>query len=102
MIRRARAVRPPSSLRLGLGVATILLVVAGCTGAATPASSGPTPAPGALKVVATTTVLADMVRQVGGTNVDVTSIVPKGARRRDVRPLAPGHRRGERRATSSS
>ena len=32
----------------------------------------------ALKVVATTTVLADMVRQVGGTNVDVTSIVPKG------------------------
>ena len=79
MIRLVRAVGPPSSLRLGLGVATILLVVAGCTGAASPASSGPTPAPGALKVVATTTVLADMVRQVGGTNVDVTSIVPKGA-----------------------
>lgn len=78
MVRRARAVRPPSSLRLGLGVAAILLVVAGCTGAATPPASGPTPDPGALKVVATTTVLADMVRQVGGTNVDVTSIVPKG------------------------
>ena len=66
MIRRARAVRPSSSLRLGLGVATMLLVVAGCTGAATPLPSGPTPAPGALKVVATTTVLADMVQQVGG------------------------------------
>jgi len=79
MVRRARAIVPSSSLRLGLGVATILLVGAGCTGTATPASSGPMPAPGALKVVATTTVLADMVRQVGGTNVDVTSIVPKGA-----------------------
>src|SRR5262245_43675756 len=32
----------------------------------------------ALKVVATTTVLADMVHQVGGPDVDVTSIVPKG------------------------
>lgn len=78
MIRRARAVQPSSSLRLGLGVATMLLVVAGCTGAATPLPSGPTPAPGALKVVATTTVLADMVQQVGGSDVAVTSMVPKG------------------------
>jgi ABC-type Zn uptake system ZnuABC Zn-binding protein ZnuA len=65
-------------LRLGLAITALILAVAACTSTATPAPSGPTPAPDALKVVTTTTVLADLVRQVGGTNVDVTSIVPKG------------------------
>jgi manganese/iron transport system substrate-binding protein len=59
-------------------VVALAFVVVGCATAAPP-PSGPTPAPGAVKVVATTTVLADMIRQVGGSNVDVTSIVPKGA-----------------------
>lgn len=72
--------RPASPvLRLGLASLSVVFVVAACTANASTAPSGPTPAPGALKVVTTTTVLADMVRQVGGADVDVTSIVPKGA-----------------------
>jgi ABC-type Zn uptake system ZnuABC Zn-binding protein ZnuA len=52
-------------------------LLAACGGApATP--SGPTPEPGALRVVATTTVLADLVANVGGTKVSVRSLVPKG------------------------
>jgi ABC-type Zn uptake system ZnuABC Zn-binding protein ZnuA len=53
-------------------IAAIALVVVGC------ASATPTPPPDAIRVVATTTVLADMVRQVGGARVDVTSLVPPG------------------------
>ena len=37
-----------------------------------------TAAPGQLRVVATTTVLADFVRQVVGEEVHVDSLVPKG------------------------
>ena len=40
--------------------------------------AGPTPLPGALNVVTTTTFIADMVRQVGGEDVSVLSLVPKG------------------------
>jgi manganese/iron transport system substrate-binding protein len=77
MARTTRTAAPPAWLRLGLGFAIAILAVAGCTGTSS-GLSGPTSAPDALKVVATTTVLADMVKQVGGANVDVTSIVPKG------------------------
>ncbi len=75
------------SLRLNItpgtmAVAAVALVLAACGGAANsgrPApATGPAPAPGAIRVVATTTVLADMVRQVGGAHVDVTSLVPPG------------------------
>ena len=51
-----------------------LLVVAAC---ATPGSS-PSADPNALRVVATTTVLADFVARVGGDRVVVTSVVPPG------------------------
>ena len=67
-------------MRLGRVVALLLpltLVVSACTSDATP-STGPTPDPDAIRVVATTTVLADLVRQVGGTRVTVLSLVPKG------------------------
>jgi ABC-type Zn uptake system ZnuABC Zn-binding protein ZnuA len=47
-------------------------------GAAKPGSPGPSANADALRVVATTTVLADMVAQVGGPDVAVTSMVPKG------------------------
>ena len=50
----------------------LLALLAGCSGAA------PAPTTNGLRVVATTTVLADMVEQVGGKDVDVVSIVPKG------------------------
>lgn len=59
--------------------AVVLLVgglVAGC--AAGRGGSTATPDPGALRVVATTTVLADLVGQVGGGRVAVRSVVPKG------------------------
>jgi ABC-type Zn uptake system ZnuABC Zn-binding protein ZnuA len=49
--------------------------VLGCTAAPTPSPSG---AP-SLDVVATTTVFADLVAQVGGDRVSVSSLVPRGA-----------------------
>ena len=66
--------RSRSSARL----VVVGLVLAAATGAC---GAGPaaTPGPGtALRVVATTTVFADLVRQVGGAAVDVQSLVPKG------------------------
>jgi ABC-type Zn uptake system ZnuABC Zn-binding protein ZnuA len=66
------------SLRLDISKTAIVLALIGAfaTACSSPASSG---APdGALRVVATTTVLADLVEQVGGDDVAVTSLVPKG------------------------
>jgi len=57
--------------------AAVLLAGCGRFGA-TPAPSGPPADADAIHVVATTTILADLVRQVGGTRVIVTSLVPKG------------------------
>jgi manganese/iron transport system substrate-binding protein len=60
----------------------MVLVVAAtaCSGAVgkSPAADAPTPNPDALRVVATTTVLADIVAQVGRELVSVHSLVPKG------------------------
>lgn len=56
-------------------ILTASLVVAGC-GSAGEASVGP--ATDRITVVATTTVFADLVAQVGGARVDVASLVPKG------------------------
>lgn len=55
----------------GLLVATALTMGA-CAGAT------PTAAPDTIRVVATTTVLADLVANVGGDRVTVSSVVPKG------------------------
>jgi len=58
-------------------VAAAVTAAGGC--ARTPDTyAGPTPLPGALNVVTTTTFIADMVRQVGGEHVSVLSLVPKG------------------------
>jgi ABC-type Zn uptake system ZnuABC Zn-binding protein ZnuA len=54
-------------------LAAAILAVAACTG-----TGSPTTPPDALRVVATTTVLADLVANVGGERVTVTSVVPKG------------------------
>src|SRR5450756_407210 len=71
--------RPAASRRL-LAVALVAAAVTAASGCArTPDTyAGPTPMPGALNVVTTTTLLADMVRQVGGQHVSVLSLVPKG------------------------
>jgi zinc/manganese transport system substrate-binding protein/manganese/iron transport system substrate-binding protein len=49
------------------------LLASGCT-----IGSSPSPDPEALRVATSTTVLADLVAQVGGPHVSVTSIIPKG------------------------
>lgn len=73
------APRPRRRLALPALLAAAI-IAAGC--AAAPATPGPSglvsPEPGALKVVATTTVLADLVARVGGSKVSVRSLVPKG------------------------
>jgi zinc/manganese transport system substrate-binding protein/manganese/iron transport system substrate-binding protein len=56
----------------------VLLLVALAAAACGPLSPTPSPTPGALRVVATTTVLADLVRLVGGGRVAVESLVAKG------------------------
>lgn len=54
------------------------VALAALVAACSAGGSGPTPAADRLEVVATTTVLADFVSQVGGDHVSVTSLVPKG------------------------
>jgi manganese/iron transport system substrate-binding protein len=69
------------SLRLDLtqiAIVTVILVVVAACSAPSGSTSGASPETDALNVVATTTVLADMVRKVGGTHVDVVSLVPPG------------------------
>lgn len=61
-----------------LGTLLIALLVAACGSSPDGGAGGETPAPGALRVVTTTTILADFVREVGGTSVSVESLVPKG------------------------
>ena len=72
--RRRATTRPFVRLILAFVAAAL---VAACRGT-TAAAPTPTPDPDAIKVVATTTVLADLVSQVGGTRVDVHSLVPRG------------------------
>lgn len=77
--------------RLGLSRAWLVLgavaCLAACAGSPAPSASstgGSTGRP--LVVVTTTTVFADMIRQVGGPNVSVTSLVPRGG---DVHTFEP-------------
>ena len=51
-----------------------------------PAASGGSQAPGAIKVVTTTTVFADMVGSVGGDRIAVSSIIPAGVGPEDFEP----------------
>jgi ABC-type Zn uptake system ZnuABC Zn-binding protein ZnuA len=74
------------------GIALIaILVLVGCGGsggASSPATSGSgvTPGPGAVRVVTTTTVFADIVKSVGGSRVNATSIIPPGVGPEDYEP----------------
>ncbi len=70
-------IRCAAASAIGVLVATML---AACSAAATPAASG------GLKVVATTTVFADIVANVGGDRVTVDSIVPAGVGPEDYEP----------------
>jgi ABC-type Zn uptake system ZnuABC Zn-binding protein ZnuA len=79
-----------SAVRRASVVAVAVILAASCGPAvSTPgaASSGSTsPAPDALKVVATTTVFADIVQDVGGSRVAATSIIPPGVGPEEYEP----------------
>jgi ABC-type Zn uptake system ZnuABC Zn-binding protein ZnuA len=86
-VRRLPALR---SLPVILGVLVVALVAAACG----PAAGAPSPAAGdPIRVVATTTILADLVRQVGGDRVTVESLVPKGGEAHTFDPTPSDVRR---------
>ncbi len=68
----------PRRATVALVLLALALLVAACGSTDGQASAGPTAVTGAVRVVATTTVLADLVGQVGGTLVSVESLVPRG------------------------
>src|SRR6478736_3037935 len=81
IMRLSRSPRRAASLTL-LALAAALL--AACGQARAPI--GPPADPDALRVTATTTVLADIVKSVGGTRTSVQSIVPPGVGPEDYEP----------------
>ncbi|MEU4095848.1 anchored repeat ABC transporter, substrate-binding protein [Streptomyces sp. NPDC026673] len=68
---------PRPMTRALVAAAVLALAVTGCKGNARPAADADNPN-AALRVVTTTEILADLVRQVGGDRVQVDSIVPPG------------------------
>lgn len=71
-----------STTRMASALAVLAMVTA-CQG---PGSSSPPPASAGLKVVTTTTVFADIVRNIGGDRVAVSSIIPAGVGPEDFEP----------------
>ena len=68
------AMRRPHTLMLSIAALALALVASACGNAGGSAA----PSPGTVRVVTTTTILADLVAQVGGSRVTVDSLVPKG------------------------
>ncbi len=64
--------------RVPLLLAIVLLIVGACGSGAAGTPGGSAGPGGTIAVVTTSTVFADMVRNVGGDRVTVTSLVPKG------------------------
>jgi len=88
--------RPVSRLGLSrtvLIMASTMFLIAGC-GSSGDTGATPSDAPdGALRIVATTTVFADMIRNVAGDRVVVDSIIPAGAGPEDYEPKPDDARR---------
>ncbi|HEY7969299.1 MAG TPA: metal ABC transporter substrate-binding protein [Candidatus Limnocylindrales bacterium] len=80
-MRLSRSRRRPTVL---LGIAAAAIVLTACVPAR--AAIGPSADPDALRVTATTTVLADIVKSVGGARTSVQSIVPPGVGPEDYEP----------------
>lgn len=77
--RRAPASRKRRVAGLLL-VALLTLAISACASSSAPASSQSTPVAGnRLKVVATTTIVGDVVRNIGGDAIDLTVMLPAGA-----------------------
>ncbi|MEU1299599.1 anchored repeat ABC transporter, substrate-binding protein [Streptomyces shenzhenensis] len=68
---------PRPTIRALAATAVFGVTLTGCTGHARPAADADNP-DAAVRVVTTTEILADLVRQVGGDRVQVDSIVPPG------------------------
>ena len=77
------ALRPSRRATVLIAALSLASVVAACQG---PGSSAGSPAAGGLKVVTTTTVFADIVRNIGGDRVAVSSIIPAGVGPEDYEP----------------
>lgn len=86
--RFGRRARPGLDRLAAVGVAAMFLgaIVSACAPGTTGASPTGSSDDDAIDVVTTTTVFADMVQQVGGAHVRVTSLVPKGG---DVHTFEP-------------
>lgn len=79
--------RRPTNLLPVLAAVLAAALVGGCGPAgASPSGTGSSASSGRVEVVATTTVFADLVRQVGGDRVTVSSLVPAGV---DVHTFDP-------------
>ena len=80
-------IKRPRPILAALAVLVLLLGACGQdSGSPAPAGTGVTPGPGAVRVVTTTTVFADIVKSVGGTRADVRSIIPPGVGPEDYEP----------------
>ena len=97
--RRAPASRKRRVAGLLL-VALLTLAISACASSSAPASSQSTPVAGnRLKVVATTTIVGDVVRNIGGDAIDLTVMLPAApiptdlSRRRRISPPSTGRRR---------
>jgi ABC-type Zn uptake system ZnuABC Zn-binding protein ZnuA len=75
-----------NSIRSGLGAVVALGVVLAACGPSPAGSTTAAPGPGAIRVVTTTTVFADIVKSVGGDRADVRSIIPPGVGPEDYEP----------------
>ena len=84
-----RQVRLSRNMR---GASFAILIAGGALGCQ-PGAGTVAPATGALKVVATTTVFADIVQNVGGSRVAATSIIPAGVGPEDYEPKPDDARR---------
>lgn len=80
-------------IRTPLVIFAVVMLAAACGASATPPPAGSTASNGAssgagsaVSVVATTTVFADIVRNVGGGRVSVSSIIPAGVGPEDYEP----------------
>jgi ABC-type Zn uptake system ZnuABC Zn-binding protein ZnuA len=67
-------------------IPSLIVIACGGGGTSAAAGSGPTAGPGAIRVVTTTTVFADIVKAVGGSRTDVRSIIPPGVGPEDYEP----------------
>jgi ABC-type Zn uptake system ZnuABC Zn-binding protein ZnuA len=69
---------PRTTVRLGIRTLRVALAASVALAACGSTRSTTAPAADEIRVVASTTVLADLVAQVGGSKVSVRSLVPKG------------------------